>query len=301
MKFLLMSDDVVFSSKILKIVKELDETATVYTTDFQEENLLKVKEHLNTISLCIIYSDPGKYKQLEETTFISSVVGYLFANNTAVITNSRHIAYHTLYTSDGVKFLQTDEKIISHIKKQYKKIAENDEIRLAKNELYRKGIPFTPDCLAIYIEKNKPEIIDLFLKAKIDSNSTDDLGTPLLNIAVRNENLELTEQLLQSGANLNAISEDRGYTAVMDAVWKGNFEITKYLIDKGADLNTINKEGQNNLVLAVGANKTEIVKLLAENGADPDIKDQMGMSAYGYATLFKKDDIVEILKPFHKE
>ena len=40
---------------------------------------------------------------------------------------------------------------------------------------------------------------------------------------------------------------------------------------------------------------------IAKNGADPDIKDQMGMSAYGYATLFKKTEIVEILKPFHKE
>jgi hypothetical protein len=27
----------------------------------------------------------------------------------------------------------------------------------------------------------------------------------------------------------------------------------------------------------------------------------MGMSAYGYATLFKKMEIVEILKPFHHE
>ena len=98
-----------------------------------------------------------------------------------------------------------------------------------------------------------------------------------------------------------AISEDRGYTAVMDAVWRGNEKITRYLIEKGAELNTINKEGQTNLVLAVGANRENIVKLLAENGADPDVKDMMGMSAYNYATLFKKQKLVDILKPYHKE
>ena len=54
-------------------------------------------------------------------------------------------------------------------------------------------------------------------------------------------------------------------------------------------------------VLAVGANRENIVKLLAENGADPDVKDMMGMSAYNYATLFKKQRLVDILKPYHKE
>ena len=58
--------------------------------------------------------------------------------------------------------------------------------------------------------------------------------------------------------------------------------------------------GQNNLILAVGANRESLVKLLAENGADPDVKDMMGMSAYNYAVLFKKQKLVEILTPYHK-
>ena len=123
----------------------------------------------------------------------------------------------------------------------------------------------------------------------------------MLNVAVRNDNEELTKMILDCGADINAVSKDRGYTAVMDAVWKGNKDITKLLISRGAELNTISKEGQSNLVLAVGADKVDICKILVENGADPDIKDQMGMSAYNYACLFKKDKILEIIKPFHKE
>ena len=120
----------------------------------------------------------------------------------------------------------------------------------------------------------------------------------MLNIACRNDNFDFVKMFLELGANIEAVSDDRGYTAVMDAVWRGNEKITKFLIENGADLNTISKEGQSNLVLAVGAGRENIVKLLAENGSDCDVKDMMGMSAYNYAVLFKKTRIVDILKPF---
>ena len=126
-------------------------------------------------------------------------------------------------------------------------------------------------------------------------------GTPMLNIACRSDNLSAVKWLLNHGAELNGVSKDRGYTAIMDAVWRGNEDITKFLIRKGAELNTISKEGQTMLILAVGADKTEIVRMLAENGADPDIQDGMGMSAYGYAQLFKKEEILSILEKYHKE
>ena len=143
--------------------------------------------------------------------------------------------------------------------------------------------------------------MDIFIEGGLGVNSQDDTGTPMLNLACRTDNFEFVKMLLDLGADVNSLSEDRGYTAVMDAVWRGNEKITRYLIEKGAELNKINKEGQTNLILAVGANRENIVKLLVENGADPDTKDEMGMSAYNYATLFKKQHLVDILAPFHKE
>lgn len=301
MNFLLMSNDVVFISKMIEEIKKCEEGALILTTDFQEESLLNVKTSIDNLSLCIIYSSPSVYKTVEESTLLASVVGYLFASNTSVITNDRQLAYHTLFTNDGVQFLNDDKKIFSYLKKQYRQINLKNDRRMARKELMMKGIPFTPDCFCQYIAKNKTEICNLFLEAEIDPNSRDEFGTPLLNIAVRNDNEDFVKKLLDAGAKINESSEDRGYTAVMDAVWRGNYEITKLLIERGAELNTISKEGQSNLVLAVGADRVKICEILAKNGADPDIKDQMGMSAYGYATLFKKTEIVEILKPYHKE
>ncbi|MBQ5473084.1 MAG: ankyrin repeat domain-containing protein, partial [Treponema sp.] len=84
-------------------------------------------------------------------------------------------------------------------------------------------------------------------------------------------------------------------------VWRKNTEITKLLIDKGADVNIINKEGQTMIILSVGADNVEISRMLCEAGADVDIQDQMGMSAYGYASLFKKQALLEVLEKYHKE
>ncbi|MBO4639659.1 MAG: ankyrin repeat domain-containing protein [Treponema sp.] len=301
MNFLLMSNDVVFISKMIEEIKKEEEGALILTTDFQEESLLNIRPSLENISLCVIYSDPTIFKSVEESTLLASIVGYLYASNTPVITNDRALAYHTLFTNDSVQFLKDQAKIISYLKKQYSSIISKNDKRMAKKELMVRGIPFTADCFAQYMSKNKTEICNLFLEADIDPNSRDDFGTPLLNIAVRNDNLDFVKKLLDAGAKINEASEDRGYTPVMDAVWRGNYDITKFLIEKGAELNTISKEGQSNLVLAVGADRTKICEILAQNGADPDIKDQMGMSAYGYATLFKKTELVEILKPYHKD
>ena len=296
-----MSNDEAFISKMIEEIKKNEEGALILTAEFEEESVLKIRPSLESLSLCVIYSDPKTVKSVEESTLLASITGYLFANNTPVITNDRQLAYHTLFTNDGVQFLNGEDKIISYLKKQYRQINLKNDKRMAKKELMTRGIPFTADCFGQYMAKNKTEICNLFLEAEIDPNARDDFGTPLLNIAVRNDNIDFVKKLLDAGAKINESSEDRGYTAVMDAVWRGNYEITKLLIEKGAELNTISKEGQSNLVLAVGADRTNICELLAKNGADPDIKDQMGMSAYGYASLFKKTEIVEILKPFHHE
>ncbi|MBR5400649.1 MAG: ankyrin repeat domain-containing protein [Treponema sp.] len=301
MNFLLMSNDAVFFTKMIEEIKKNEEGALILTTDFQEENLLHIRPSLDNISLCVIFSAPTAFKSMEESTLLASIVGYLYANNTPVITNDRQLAYHTLFTNEGVQFFNGEDKIISYLKKQYRQINKKNDKRQAKKELMIRGIPFTADCFSQFMAKNKTEICNLFLEADIDPNSRDDFGTPLLNIAVRNDNIDFVNKLLDAGAKINESSEDRGYTAVMDAVWRGNYEITKLLIEKGAELNTISKEGQSNLVLAVGADRIKICEILAKNGADPDIKDQMGMSAYGYATLFKKTEIVDILKPYHKE
>lgn len=299
MNFLLLSEDDAFNKVIEQSIQEKETSAKIYTSEFSVQNVKKIKKYFDKISLCIMYSEKPLPQDI--ITALSYTTGYSIANDIIVLTNIKELQGLNAFSKNSFKYLKTKDDIISYVKSQYEEINIVNTKRLAKKKLLSKGIPFTSDCFGTYIGKNKTEICKLFISGGIDINSKDENGTPMLNIAVRNDNEDFVKLLLSLGAEINCVSEDRGYTPVMDAVWRGNKEITELLIKKGAELNTINKEGQTNLVLAVGADRVEIVKLLADNGADPDVKDMMGMSAYGYASLFRKERILEILKPYHKE
>ena len=298
MNFFIISDNDAFTAELSDKIRQKEKSAKIYKSDFELENLKKNKKHLDSTSLCVIFKAEAAQTEI---CLLSIFSGFCIAKEIPLITNISQLQKANPFSQTSIKLFESKEKIFNYIETKYTYLVNLTAQRFAKATLFNKGIPFTSDCFALYIARNKSQIIDLFLMAGIDINSRDDLGTPMLNVAVRNDIEALVKRFVELGADINTVSKDRGYTPVMDAVWKGNKNITKYLIEKGADLNTISKEGQSNLVLAVGSEKYEIVEMLAKNGADPDIKDMMGMSAYGYATLFRKEGMIEILKPYHKE
>lgn len=301
MKWLLISDSDKNFDELGSVLRERDKDFEFLNPGQSIENLQKLKKEFKEVAACFIYVGNGKDFTGAQAFVAGTVAGILCEDKVEIFTNSDFVYNNSLYKDDFVKKINTIKEIAEYTRKNFDKFAQAAKKRIAINKLLDRGIPFTADCCATYIAKNKEEIFEDFIAAGIDVNSRDDLGTPLLNIAIRNDNEPFAEKLIALGADINAASTDRGYTAVMDAVWRGNEKLTEYLIKKGADLNTISKEGQSNLVLAVGADRVKICKLLVENGSDPDVKDSMGMSAYQYATLFKKEKIAEILKPFHKE
>lgn len=300
MTFLLISQNDIFSKVITSSITEIEKNAKIHTSDFSLSKIRKTIKQFEKLSLILIFKEDNVNVTSEELSTLSSITGFAVAKDILVLTNIKELYNLSFLQKDSIGYLKTKNEFLNYIKQKYESISLNDTKRSSKKKLLEKGIPFTPDCFGTYIAKDKTDICNLFISGGIDINSRDENGTPMINIAVRNDNEELVKKFIKLGADINAVSEDRGYTPVMDAVWRGNLELTKLFIKEGAELNTINKEGQTNLVLAVGANKTKIIEALAKAGADPDIKDQMGMSAYGYASLFKKEEILSILEPYHK-
>ena len=300
MTFLLISQNDIFSKVITSSITEIEKNAKIQTSDFSLSKIRKTIKQFEKLSLILIFKEDNVNITSEELSTLSSITGFAVAKDILVLTNIKELYNLSFLQKDSIVYLKTKNEFINYIKQKYESISLNDTKRSSKKKLLEKGIPFTPDCFGTYIAKDKTDICNLFISGGIDINSRDENGTPMINIAVRNDNEELVKKFIKLGADINAVSEDRGYTPVMDAVWRGNLELTKLFIKEGAELNTINKEGQTNLVLAVGANKTKIIEALAKAGADPDIIDQMGMSAYGYASLFKKEEILSILEPYHK-
>ena len=300
MKWLIVTDNNDLESKCSEFLTTSNKKDKILSGSLTLESLKANKKNLSELAACILFANDEQGISASLGAGLSTVFGYCAACNITVLTNIKLIYENNLFGKDFTIACKSAEDLFDNLTKEYNNLSNEASMRLAKKKLLDRGIPYTSDCFGTYIAKNKPEVVHEFLAAGMSINSRDDLGTPMLNIACRNDNFEFVQMIFELGAELNAVSEDRGYTAVMDAVWRGNEKITKYLISKGADLNTINKEGQNNLILAVGANRESLVKLLAENGADPDVKDMMGMSAYNYAVLFKKQKLVEILEPYHK-
>lgn len=207
--------------------------------------------------------------------------------------------------SEFVLDLLNDESVIDFsdsgnlynlLEKNLPKYVALEEKKNALKVLFEKGIPFTPDCFSFQIAKNNLELCELFLKAGMDINERDSAGTPFLCYAARNGKFDMVQWLLENGADIDAVSSDRGYSAVMDAVWKANVQIVELLVNKGANLNFVSRDGQTALILATGSENFQICRILAENGADPTIKDRMGMSSIDYATLFKKEEILNLYK-----
>ena len=300
MKWLILTDNNDLEIKCNNFLTDSNKKDKIISASLTLESLKANKKNLSDLAACILFANDDEGISASLGAGLSTVFGFCAAAGVPVITNIKLIYQDALFGKDISIACKNAEDLFNNLKKKYNKIADDASMRLAKKKLLDRGIPYTADCFGTYIAKNKPEVVHEFLAAGMSINSRDDTGTPMLNIACRNDNFEFVQMIFELGAELNAVSEDRGYTAVMDAVWRGNEKITKYLISKGADLNTINKEGQNNLILAVGANRESLVKLLAENGADPDVKDMMGMSAYNYAVLFKKQRLIDILEPYHK-
>lgn len=225
---------------------------------------------------------------------IMYVLGYTYGKQIPLFlsgASSQFIQHNSMINT--ISYTSVDELV--------KKLEENFPLYIAEKikkaahrKLFDEGIPFTPDCFSFHIAKSNMEQCELFVEAGMDVNERDSAGTPMLCTASRSGRKEMIQWLVDKGADINAISKDRGYSALMDAVWKSNYDIAKILVDLGADVNIVANDGQSILVLATGTNNSRICEMLALKGANPLIKDKMGMSALDYARLFKKTHLVQI-------
>ncbi|OHD19207.1 MAG: hypothetical protein A2087_14005 [Spirochaetes bacterium GWD1_61_31] len=169
--------------------------------------------------------------------------------------------------------------------------------RLARTALLEMGISYHADALAECIKEGDIKAVELFLDSGYPVDVRDKHGVPLLCQAARSRHLSVLKDLLERGADINLQSEDRGYSALMDAAQAGDEATVRFLLEQGAEPDLVSKDGQTALVLAVGRADQAVVALLREFGANPDIPDKLGFTARRYAKLFKQPAICELFGP----
>lgn len=147
------------------------------------------------------------------------------------------------------------------------------------------------------------QVFDYLIRHGADINKSNAEGvTPLMAAARMEGNAVYTESasylmenLVQDGANLNAIDSNGdsalhylmasyGGGGLGNEEWRQEFlEVIKYLVSHGANINAQNKKGRTPLMMASRACLPDEVSLLLTLGADPAIKTRLGDTALSIA------------------
>ena len=285
-------------SSIIEFLKGKKTKPLVFEiTDDAVNKLEEFCKYLMKATHCVFITE--KETALRQNPFLLYAAGFLSGKSIPsfvpkYLKDDNKLVLKSFEAFDSVK------KLVSKLEKNYPAYLKEEAKKSAHKKLFDEGIPFTPDSFSFHIAKENEKICNLFLEAGMDVNCRDAAGTPMICIAARSGRTGMIEWLLSKGADINAVSKDRGYSAVMDAVWKSSQEIVKLLIEKGANLNFISNDGQTALIVATGASNPRICELLVKNGADPTYKDRMGMSSLDYARLFKKAELAKMYEEYVK-
>jgi len=118
------------------------------------------------------------------------------------------------------------------------------------------------------VSKGNIEAVKQHIAAGTDVNAKDVKGKTPLYIATIYGHKEIGELVITNGADVNAKSGRKEFTALYWAIFRGRREFTELLIAKGADVNLGIKDGTTPLHQAASRGQKEIVELLIAKGAD---------------------------------
>jgi hypothetical protein len=139
--------------------------------------------------------------------------------------------------------------------------------------------------------------IDDFLVAGQSPNGRSSEGVPILIGTVRSQSVECVQKLIAAGADPNASCGTDGTNALCEAASRGLATVTGVLLAYNADPNQTTSSGQSPLMLAASQGHEDVVERLLSAGADPSLRDSLGMDAAGYARLFGRSRILDVLPP----
>ena len=188
----------------------------------------------------------------------------------------------------------------SYFKLEKKRFIEKETKEKAKCKLLDKGYSLFTSSYVQAVVNNEVDTVKMFIKAGFSASALDELGTPVLSLAVRERHIDMVKTLIKEGASLDATSKDRNYTALMDAAQIGEAKIAQVLLEYKANPNIQSKDGQTALILAVGRQDVAIIEMLLKNNSDYNLKDSMGMSSLDYANLFRNEEIVKLFDKARK-
>lgn len=109
---------------------------------------------------------------------------------------------------------------------------------------------------------------------------------------------KVVKELLEKGANPNAVSED-DWPAISLAAMRADAqaeEIVRILVNAGADLNVRDANGETPLMNAITTNNPKLVKYMIEHGADFRAVNTNGRSVESFAEHYGNEKVAFLVK-----
>jgi len=114
--------------------------------------------------------------------------------------------------------------------------------------------------------------VSALLRQRVNVNASEPDGTTALHWAVRQDDLQLTEQLIRAGADVMAANR-YGVTALYLAGVNGSAAMIEKLLKAGANANAAAPEGETALMTAARTGNVEAARVLLAHGASVDARE----------------------------
>jgi ankyrin repeat protein len=145
------------------------------------------------------------------------------------------------------------------------------------------------------VKSNNLEIVNLLIDAGANVNAETRYKITPLSLASANGNAAIIERLLKAGVDPNGTSEE-GQTALMTAALNGNVAATKMLLSHGAKVNATEPyKGQTALMWAAGEGNVDAAALLIEFGGDVQAQSKAGYTPLLLAVLNNQIGAAKVL------
>ncbi|GJQ65081.1 hypothetical protein Trydic_g13465 [Trypoxylus dichotomus] len=145
------------------------------------------------------------------------------------------------------------------------------------------------------IRSQQMEFIELLLQHGANPNSNDDWHfCSILELAIETKNENIVSMLLNRNADVNEFYRDR--TPLTHAVEKSTRAIVELLLRNGADVNYADERKETPVMYAIEKKHgKDILQLLLNFNADVNVENEDGETPLGMAIGDKKLEIIEIL------
>ncbi|CAN9502092.1 unnamed protein product [Ophioblennius macclurei] len=145
-----------------------------------------------------------------------------------------------------------------------------------------------------YVEEENLAAIKAHLDKFKDVDSRSDNGQTPLMVAAEQGNLEIVQELIRRGANVNLDDVDC-WTALISAAKEGHIEVVKELLENNANLEHRDMGGWTAVMWAAYKGRTDVAQLLLEKGANPNITGQYSVYPIIWAAGRGHAEIVDLL------